>query len=110
MDFWNEYLALCNKIGKAPETVAAELGIADTICNKWRNGTPPSSTSVCKIAKYFDVTPECLLGRTEPIAIKATKAEWAAIMDRMSDENRQKLQEHAELLLQLQGQDVQEDL
>lgn len=45
----------------------------------------------------------------EPIAIKATKSEWERILDNMSDESRQKLQDYAELLLLKQDQGDSED-
>lgn len=45
----------------------------------------------------------------EPIAIKATTSEWERILSNMSDDNRQKLQDYAELLLLKQDQGGQGD-
>ena len=47
--------------------------------------------------------------KDEPIAIKATRAEWTEILNRLTDENRQKLQDYAEFLLLKQDQDGQEE-
>lgn len=43
----------------------------------------------------------------EPIAIKATAAEWDMILNRMSDESLDRLQAYAEYLLYRQDKDGQ---
>lgn len=45
----------------------------------------------------------------EILSIKTTKSEWEKILNAMSDENRKRLEEYAELLLLKQDQDGQED-
>ena len=97
---------LCNKIGKAPNAVAMELGFSNATCNKWKNGSIPSSTSVKKIAQYFNVTTDYLLGRDEPSSIKATEHEWDLILNNLSDESLVQLRDYTNYLLWKQDQDV----
>lgn len=64
MKFWEIYLKLCTEIKKAPNAVAIELGFSNATCNKWKNGSIPSSASVAKIAEHFGVTNDYLLGKS----------------------------------------------
>lgn len=64
MNFWEIYLKLCDEIKKAPNSVAMELGFSNATCNKWKNGSVPSSTTAAKIADYFGVTTDYLLGNS----------------------------------------------
>lgn len=64
MCFWEIYLKLCAEINKAPNAVAIGLGFSNATCNKWKNGSIPSSASASKIADYFGVTTDYLLGNS----------------------------------------------
>ena len=60
-------------------------------------------------AKIIKKDPSPDENRDEPFANKATREEWTQLMNRMSDESRQKLQDYAELLLLKQDQGDQEE-
>lgn len=60
-----------------------------------------------KAAKIKKLAPDEV--GNEPIAIKATNSDWERILSNMSDDNRQKLQDYAELLLLKQDQGGQGD-
>ena len=60
--FWNTLVELCNKKGVSPNFVAKELGITSGTVTSWKKGAIPRDTTLNKIAKYFGVTPEYLLG------------------------------------------------
>lgn len=61
--FYDVYLALCKKIDKKPSTVAFELGINKSNVSNWKNnGYTPRGEALNKIADYFGVTTDYLLG------------------------------------------------
>lgn len=63
--FWSTYVELCNSVDKAPNKVAAELGITSGTATKWKNGAVPQDRTIKKIADYFGVTVEYLKGETD---------------------------------------------
>jgi len=64
--FYDTYLMLCNKIGKKPSAVAAELKINKSNVSNWKSsGYTPRGEALQKIADYFQVSTDYLLGVTE---------------------------------------------
>ena len=53
--FWNNFVKLCNNIGKSPNGVCADLGYSTAIASKWKKGATPRDTTLKKIADYFGV-------------------------------------------------------
>ncbi len=62
--FWNIFYRLCLDKGTKPNAVAKQLGISSASVTKWKNGSQPSSANLNKIAGYFNVTVDYLLGNT----------------------------------------------
>lgn len=61
--FWENFDYLCRKIGKYPNTVAAEIGIKSTgTVSGWKDGKLPHAKTQQKIADYFGITVEELNG------------------------------------------------
>lgn len=63
--FWKIFLSLCVSKNISPNAVAKDLGIASGAVTKWKNGSVPHHTTLLKIAEYFGVTVEYLLGETD---------------------------------------------
>jgi transcriptional regulator with XRE-family HTH domain len=63
--FWDRFFNLCEKNGKRPLNIVRELGIASGSITRWKNGSIPSGLSLQKIADYFDVSVDYLLGKEE---------------------------------------------
>ena len=63
--FWNVFENLCTNIGKRPNPVGKEIGVASSTIAKWKSGTTPNGDTLVQIADYFDVSVDYLLGRTE---------------------------------------------
>lgn len=60
--FWNNYLRLCNSVDKAPNAVAAEIGIKSSgTVTGWSKGSLPRQGVLIKIADYFGVDVSDLL-------------------------------------------------
>lgn len=62
--FFDTYSALCASVGKKPSTVALELGISKSTVSNWKKGGhTPQAAQLQKIADYFGVTVDSLLGK-----------------------------------------------
>lgn len=58
MLFYENYVRLCNSVGKTPSAVALEIGIAKPTVTRWKNGSTPNSATLYKVADYFGVSVE----------------------------------------------------
>ena len=64
--FWNNYVNLCSKINKSPNAVAKELSLSSGSVTSWKNnGRVPHHTTLIKIADYFGVSVDYLIGNTD---------------------------------------------
>lgn len=78
--FYNNFLFLCNKIGKSPSSVAEELGFSRASVNGWKSGKIPRDSSKLKIAHYFDISVNELMNETD---IKKAPSEDEAVSDEL---------------------------
>lgn len=62
MQFYENYVRLCNKVGKKPSAVATELGISRATASRWGNGMVPTYSNLVKVADYFGVSVDELRG------------------------------------------------
>lgn len=61
--FWENYLRLCNSVNKAPNVVAAEVGIKSSgTVTGWKNGVTPRDSVLSKLSNYFGVSVDELVG------------------------------------------------
>jgi transcriptional regulator with XRE-family HTH domain len=63
--FYDRFLELCKIKNEKPSPLLESLGITRGVLHKWRNGSTVNSNILCKIADYFDVSVDYLLGRTD---------------------------------------------
>lgn len=62
MPFYENYVRLCNQINKSPSAVAIELKIGKPSVTRWKSGVKPRYATAMKVANYFGVTVEELMG------------------------------------------------
>lgn len=60
--FWENFIKLCSEKGKTPTSVVLDLGYSKGTVTHWKNGHVPQVLALHKIANYFGVTVEYLLG------------------------------------------------
>lgn len=65
MQFWNRFESLCQKNGEKPTPLVKKLGIPAGSVTSWKNGSVPHHGTLLKIADYFGVTVDYLLGNEE---------------------------------------------
>lgn len=65
--FCDRFLALCKTCGKTPSAVLKEIGLTRMNASLWKKGSMPSSTNLQKLADYFSVPTDYLLGTSKTI-------------------------------------------
>lgn len=63
--FWEIFFALCKGKKTTPTAVCTELGLSNATATQWKKGKVPHHTTLIKIADYFGVTVDYLLGKEE---------------------------------------------
>lgn len=65
--FWDNFVKQCEAVEKSPSIVSEELGFNRSAVTAWKNGALPRVASRKKIADYFGITVEELMGtKKEP--------------------------------------------
>lgn len=62
--FWQRLTALCDENKIKPNVVTKELGLSSATATHWKNGSIPNGVILDKLADYFNVSTDYLLGRT----------------------------------------------
>lgn len=65
------FIDLCNKKGVAPSAVCMQLGLSNATYSKWTDESIPRRATLQRIADYFGVTVDYLLGK-EPNPVPAS--------------------------------------
>jgi len=60
--FWEIFYDLCVKQNTKPLQVVKELSIASGAITSWKNGSIPNGANLKKLADYFGVTVDFLMG------------------------------------------------
>ena len=63
--FWEIFFNLCRDHNTTPNAVCAELGFSTATSTHWKRGSIPKGDSLSKIAKYFNVSTDYLIGKTD---------------------------------------------
>jgi hypothetical protein len=78
--FWDNFVNQCEKIEKSPTVVVEELGFKRSAVTSWKNGALPQVKNRKKIADYFGITVEELMGtKKEPAGMDGLQWEWADV-------------------------------
>lgn len=65
MNFYNNFLKLCNSVGKKPSAVAEEIGLSKSLVTRWKAGRGITDATAQKIADYFGITVADLVDEKE---------------------------------------------
>ena len=75
--FWDNFVASCEKISKSPSVVSEELGFNRSAVTSWKNGALPQVKNRQKIADYFGISVEALMGtKKEPAGEGKLGLDW----------------------------------
>ena len=59
------FIDLCNKRKEAPTVVCTKLGLSNAAFSKWNDDSIPRRATLQRMADYFDVSIDYLLGKEE---------------------------------------------
>lgn len=62
MNFYENFVRLCNSVGKSPSRVVLEIGGTKSAITRWKHGSSPTDATAMKIAEYFGVPVQELTG------------------------------------------------
>ena len=108
------FVELLQRNGVSPYQVSKATGIAQSVFSSWKNGiSKPKADKLKKIADYFGVTTDYLLGRDEkapdPEEPEQEQAdvnmEFADRVSRLSESGREALSRYLDLLLKTEGKE-----
>lgn len=63
--FKENFIKLCNKKGVAPSKACRDVGLAPATFSYWNEDSVPRQATLLKIADYFGVTVDYLLGKED---------------------------------------------
>lgn len=63
--FFNRYFDLCREHGETPNSVAKAIGASSGSVTAWKQGAAPRNATLGRIADYFGVSTDYLLGKTD---------------------------------------------
>lgn len=63
--FKEKFIRLCNERKIAPTAVCKEVGLSNAAYTGWNEDSVPRQATLLKIADYFGVTVDCLLGKED---------------------------------------------
>ena len=99
--FYDNFIRACNSVGKTPSAVLLELGIGKSANTRWKNGHAPTDAILQKLADYFKITKEELLGQKERPSPEGD--ERPECWDLLTREEREKAREYIEMLIAARG-------
>lgn len=106
--FWEIFYFLCTDAGMKPLQVVKQIGISHGSITKWKQGATPNGTSLQKLADFFNVSVDYLLGKekspAEPVTEHAEDTLWSKLC-RLSPENRNKVDGYVTALLDEQSRE-----
>ena len=63
--FFNRFKALCDEKSVSVYRACTDIGLNRSAVAKWKEGGKPNGTTAAKLADYFGVTTDYLLGQSE---------------------------------------------
>ena len=90
--FYDRFKALCENKKTSPTRAAIDMGFSNSITTKWKKtGATPDGVTLAKIAEYFGITVDELLGKEKQPADGELSDDEKAMLDlfrRASEDSR----------------------
>ena len=101
--FKDIFIRLCSERNIAPTVVCKAIGLSNAAYSAWDNNSVPRQTTLKKLADYFNVSVDYLLGKEEAAPaspIDNNKKELFDHIDQMTDEQLEQLKSFAKFLIE----------
>lgn len=112
MAFYENFISLCNSIHKSPTAAILEIGLERSSGTRWKKGGMPSDATARRIADYFGVTVDDLLGNknspaedgeADMVATTPAERELLRLLRSFPEEDQARILAAIETLLRTQG-------
>lgn len=107
------FIRLCNERGEHPTVVCQKIGVTSSAFSKWTDESVPRKATLMRIADYFGVSTDYLLGNVELDLQHFAEKEkeptvtvdpkLLSLIDSMSEEELADLERYAEFILSKKG-------
>lgn len=99
--FYDTLLHLCELNGKKITNVIAELDLSAGNPSKWKSGNVPKADTLTKLADYFHVSVDYLLGRQAPtgFSLSPQEEEMIRCYRQLNAEGKKKINDYLDDLL-----------
>lgn len=81
--FFKRFQELCREKGVTKYKVSTDLNIGNSTIYGWEKGQQPTADKLIKLADYFEVSTDYLLGRANDIGIIQTNANLSKIENKL---------------------------
>jgi transcriptional regulator with XRE-family HTH domain len=73
VNFYNNFLRLCESAGKKPSAAAEEAGLSKSLVSRWKQGKGFTDASALKLAQYFGCSLDDLLWDRDAFSMNLVK-------------------------------------
>ncbi len=105
--FFARFQSLCKQHKTSVNAVAREIGASSGSVTAWKHGTEPRAGTVIKIAEYFGVTSDYLLGMestAEMDLLDQVDVAWYGDYQELTDDQKQTIRDMVGLMRQRRQQ------
>ena len=91
-EFYERYKHLCKEHGESCRSAAIKMNISPASTTKWKNGSAPDTNTLNKLAKFFGITLNELMGYTEEpqeIPLTASAKKLVLKYNKLSEQDKQ---------------------
>lgn len=102
--FYKIFLQLCAENNKKPNNVTKDLGLSTATATDWKKGSVPRDVTLTKIAEYFGVSVDYLLGKEKsPTEEDEQMSEFAKLFPQLTEEEQAIINAQMEFMLSKRG-------
>ena len=85
--FYDRFKCLCDTKGVSCKKAVMDIGLSNSIATKWKKtGATPNGETLIKIAAYFDISVEELLGEEKKPVPEGNELNMETVINNMSRE------------------------
>ena len=103
--FYDIFKTLCDKRGVSPKRAVLEMGLSNSLATRWKKiGSTPNGETLNRVAEYFDVSIDFLLGgekEQKPVIREAAEVMFDDFTYAMYEETKELPLEKKQMLLEM---------
>lgn len=101
--FWEIFQRLCKQHNTSANAVCKELGFSNATPTHWKKGAVPKSDKLSKLADYFGVSSDYLMGKSNAASEMIPEDGLFAQLKTLTDDELKDLNTYVEFLVYKRG-------